>query len=110
VRFLVDAQLPPALARYLVSAGHEAEHVNDLALARAGDREIWRRAVDRDLIVVTKDEDFVALRALRADGPPIVWIRVGNTTRQHLLSLFASILPEIVAALERGETVVEVAD
>ncbi len=27
MRFLVDAQLPQAVARWLVAAGHEAEHV-----------------------------------------------------------------------------------
>jgi len=26
MRFLVDAQLPPALARWLAAQGHEAEH------------------------------------------------------------------------------------
>jgi predicted nuclease of predicted toxin-antitoxin system len=30
MRFVVDAQLPPALARYLSSLGHDAEHVFDL--------------------------------------------------------------------------------
>jgi predicted nuclease of predicted toxin-antitoxin system len=32
MRFLVDAQLPPALARHLVAAGHEAQHVADLGM------------------------------------------------------------------------------
>ncbi len=30
VRFIVNAQLPPALAKMLVEFGHEAEHVIDL--------------------------------------------------------------------------------
>jgi predicted nuclease of predicted toxin-antitoxin system len=32
MRFLVDAQLPPALARWLAAQGHEAAHVGDLGL------------------------------------------------------------------------------
>jgi len=32
MRFLVDAQLPPALARTLEAGGHEAEHVADIGL------------------------------------------------------------------------------
>jgi predicted nuclease of predicted toxin-antitoxin system len=37
MRFIVDAQLPPALARWLVRQGHEAEHVADRLLATAPD-------------------------------------------------------------------------
>lgn len=36
-RFLIDAQLPPALARWLVAQGHAAEHVNDAGLDGADD-------------------------------------------------------------------------
>ena len=32
MKFLVDAQLPPALARRLREAGHEAQHVEDIGL------------------------------------------------------------------------------
>jgi predicted nuclease of predicted toxin-antitoxin system len=81
VRFLIDAQLPPGLARYLISRGHEAEHVFDLALATASDRQIWECAFAQGAALITKDEDFVTMRALsRGGGPAIVWVRVGNST------------------------------
>lgn len=35
MRFLVDAQLPPALARWLCANGHEAVHVGDLGMLAA---------------------------------------------------------------------------
>ena len=35
MRFVADAQLPPALARWLVARGHEAEHVCDKGLQAA---------------------------------------------------------------------------
>jgi predicted nuclease of predicted toxin-antitoxin system len=108
VRFIIDAQLPPALTRFLISFGHEAEHVSDIGLASASDGRIWRHAVERGAVIITKDEDFMTLRALRPDGPPIVWVRIGNTTRESLLLVMTSAMPEIVAALEGGETVVEV--
>ncbi len=108
MRFLVDAQLPPALARFVASAGHEANHVDDLGLASAADREIWQRAIDSDAVIVTKDEDFLTLRALRSDGPSVVWVRIGNTTRDVLLRAMSSALPNIIAALDHGEAIVEV--
>ena len=38
MRFLVDAQLAPALARWLAGRGHTAKHVADLGMAGASDR------------------------------------------------------------------------
>ena len=35
--FLVDAQLPPALASWLTQQGHTAQHVDDLGLSNAED-------------------------------------------------------------------------
>jgi len=37
VRCLIDAQLPPALARWLTAEGHDAIHVIDVGLAQAPD-------------------------------------------------------------------------
>src|SRR5438067_13331319 len=39
LRFLVDAQLPPALVRRIESLGHSAEHVAHRGLANATDAE-----------------------------------------------------------------------
>ena len=41
MRFLVDSQLPPALARWLTAAGHPSEHVADVAMAAAPDQSVW---------------------------------------------------------------------
>jgi predicted nuclease of predicted toxin-antitoxin system len=110
VRFLVDAQLPPALARQLSSLGHQADHVAEVGLLTASDPEIWQFASANGAAIVTKDADFVTLRALRSQGPAVVWIRIGNTTTRELLARLAATLPKIVEALDKGEHVVEVAD
>jgi predicted nuclease of predicted toxin-antitoxin system len=107
VRFIVDAQLPPALARFIESTGHEADHVIDFGLEAASDRRIWQIAIERSAVIVSKDEDFSRLRSIRSSGPAIVWVRVGNTTRDALLRIFTVRFPQIVAALETGEAVVE---
>ena len=58
MRFLVDAQLPPALARSLDAHGHSAEHVADVGLLSADDRDIWVYASGVGAAIVTKDEDM----------------------------------------------------
>ena len=55
---------------------------------------------------MTKDDDF-AVHQLLHGGPSIVWVRIGHTRRAELLRRFDAGLPEIIAALERGERLVE---
>ena len=105
--FLVDAQLPPALARWLAAAGHDAQHVADIGLASASDSEIWSYAARVGATILSKDEDFATLRILAQDGPAVVWVRLPNTRRRELLDWFGTMLPLIENALERGETLVE---
>ncbi len=85
MRFLVDAQLPPALARWLTERGHTADHVADHNLASAHDNIIWNLALRESAVIVTKDEDFAQRAVLTQGGPPIVWIRLPNTRRRELL-------------------------
>ena len=109
MRFLVDAQLPPAPARRLVERGHIAGHVGHCGLAGAADDVIWRHATTIGATILTKDEDSAGLKLLREEGPPVVWIRLRNTRRQELLDWFDVILPDLVRALARGGTFVEIA-
>jgi predicted nuclease of predicted toxin-antitoxin system len=108
MRFLVDAQLPPALARWLAAQGHEAAHVVDLGMQAASDAAIWDHALASSSAIVTKDEDFAQRKVLADHGPVVVWVRLPNTRRRDLLAWFATVLPEILAAMARGETLIEV--
>ena len=69
MKFLVDAQLPPALAGLLRELGQEAVTVRDIGLRDAEDGPIWQYALKHGAIVVTKDEDFPE-RSLRSTTPP----------------------------------------
>lgn len=106
MRFLIDAQLPPDLAKFLTSLGHEAKHVADCGLLTASDQEIWDYAVRRNAVILTKDHDFVEKRNL-FDGPQIVWLRMGNSRKAELRRALKSLLPDIIATLENGDGIVE---
>ncbi len=109
MRFLIDAQLPLALARWLGAHGHEAAHVGDLGMQAASDIEIWEHARTTAAVIVTKDEDFAQRKVLFDKGPAIVWVRLPNTRTPALLAWYETVLPDVLAALERGETLIEVA-
>ena len=106
--FLVDNQLPVALARFLSARGVECHHVLDLGLAQASDIEIWRYAAESKMILISKDEDFFHLAGQRGTGIPLVWVRLGNCRRRELLSAIERAWPRIQTCLEAGDRVVEV--
>jgi predicted nuclease of predicted toxin-antitoxin system len=105
--FLVDARLPAALARWIVASGYHALHMSDVGMSSASDGVIWTYAAERAAIIVTKDEDFARRRILSIGGPNILWLRIRNTRKQELLLRFSVQFAEVIAAFERGETLVE---
>ncbi len=106
--FLVDAQLPPALAQWLIKQGHSAEHVDDVDLRNADDIVIWNYALSRGAIIVTKDEDFAERTARTTSGPVIAWLRIGNATNRVLLQWLTPRWEEITAHLDAGDRLIEV--
>ncbi|MBL9116456.1 MAG: DUF5615 family PIN-like protein [Verrucomicrobiaceae bacterium] len=106
--FLVDAQLPPALARLLTQHGYTAEHVADIELNEADDSIIWEYALEHKAIVITKDEDFPYRHRQSRKGPVIVWLRIGNASRKALLQWFEPLLPDIIKHIEQGNQIIEV--
>lgn len=107
MRFLVDAQLPPILARFLEEQGLEARAVREVGLRDASDTAIWHFAARDGWIIVTKDEDFPE-RVLRSHaGPQVVWPRIGNSTKRELLAWFAPLPPDILRELAARRRIVE---
>ena len=107
MRFLIDAQLPPALARFLESHGHEARAAREAGLRDADDTVIWEFAKQGDWIIITKDEDFVQRSLQRNAVPQVVWLRIGNSTTRVLLAWFAPLLDDTLRELENGQRIVE---
>ena len=110
MKFVVDAQLPPALVRALRDAGHDASHVADLGLLMAPDKVIWQEARRQNATIITKDDDFAVGGAARfgAPAPSVVWLRLGNSSQKLLLSAFMPMLANVITLLESGELLVEI--
>jgi predicted nuclease of predicted toxin-antitoxin system len=108
MRFLIDAQLPPALARFLEANGHTAEHVADIGLRHAEDSPIWTYAIANQAIIITKDEDFPQRVRQAKSSPIIVWLRIGNTSRSALLQWFEPLLPHIEILIDQGNRLIEI--
>lgn len=72
MKFLVDNQLPLALARHLESHGLAASHVAEIGLDQATDDGIWQYAADGGFAIISKDEDFLHLSIADPNGPSFV--------------------------------------
>jgi len=53
MKFLVDHQLPPALAGFFREHGHESQHLLEIGMASSSDAEVYEYAAAHDCIVVT---------------------------------------------------------
>ncbi|KAF0203884.1 MAG: hypothetical protein FD173_1665 [Gallionellaceae bacterium] len=106
---LVDNQLPVALARHLAANGWECIHVLDVGLENSDDRVIWQYAKERNLTIITKDEDFQILANRQGHIPPqVVWVRLGNCRKVALLDAFSRIMPALRERLAEGNAVIEI--
>jgi predicted nuclease of predicted toxin-antitoxin system len=108
VKFLIDNQLPPALARIIGrELGSEAVHVADVGLQEATDAQLWEYASAAGLILISKDEDFVDM-VLNNPTASLVWVRVGNCRRDFLLDVFRRAWPRILERLNNRDRFVEI--
>ena len=107
MNFLVDAQLPPGLARWISSQGHRATHVFDIDLHAAADPVIWAHARKENAVIVSKDEDFVDRWLLSETPVALIWIRKGNCSSEALMAWFGPLWPETLKRLEQGEQLIE---
>ncbi len=107
--FLVDTQLPPALAEALRNHGFDAVHTGDLGMLAATDAMFWDEAILRSAILVTKDRDFAVLRTARRSGPFILWVRFGNMNNRSLIARILRAMPRVIKAIHRGDAVIELA-
>ena len=110
MRFLIDAQLPPSLARFLRTLGEEAMPCRDVGLRDADDDEIWRFATAGGFCIVTKDEHFALRHMADPSGPRVVWLRIGNSTTPALLEWLEPLWGEVARELRNGQGLVEVGE
>jgi predicted nuclease of predicted toxin-antitoxin system len=111
-RDLLDRrQLPPGLALWL-SATFEVEALAlvELGLRDADDVSIFDRARSADVVLVTKDSDFVELVSRHGPPPRMLWVTCGNVTNRRLRDVFTSVFRDACALLEEGRAIVEIAD
>ena len=108
----VDAQLSPALAAWINRNYEEieAQSVRAVRLRDAGDEEIYRAARTAEVIVMTKDSDFLNLLDRLGPPPKVIWVTCGNTSNRRMRQILKQTLRPAVDMLEGEEEIVEIGD
>jgi predicted nuclease of predicted toxin-antitoxin system len=105
----IDAQLPPVPARWLASSfGIDAIHIEGVGLLHADGRAIFQAARAANVVMMTKDEDFVKLLDRFGPPPQVAWVTCGNIGNAELRQIILSTWPAVATLLARGEPLVEI--
>ena len=101
MKFLVDAQLPVRLARFLNTSGHDALHTKDLAQQNStSDTQINNISIQQKRIVITKDSDFVDSFLTIQKPYKLLLVTTGNIQNSELEKLFINHLSTLIYLFE----------
>jgi predicted nuclease of predicted toxin-antitoxin system len=88
----------------------EAFSLRDIGLRDAKDIEIFEAAKIANVIIMTKDSDFVDLVCRLGIPPQILWLTCRNVTNRNLRQLLIITLPDALEQLRQGEMIVEISN
>jgi predicted nuclease of predicted toxin-antitoxin system len=96
IRLLLDENLSEAILRSISTTYPGSAHVRLALRPGASDEEVWAFARDHGFELVTRDEDFERLSAMRDAPPKVVWLALHN-----------AINAEVASALRQAESSID---
>lgn len=87
MKLLFDQNISFRVANKLQSHFPGCGQVRELKLENKTDREIWNFAKTENYTIVTFDADFYDLATLFGHPPKVIWLRMGNTSSDHLVAV-----------------------
>jgi predicted nuclease of predicted toxin-antitoxin system len=107
MKFLIDAQLPPALKFVFLDRGYEAYHTLDLPRRNdTSDQEILVLAEKEKYVVITKDKDFYNSFILKRQPQKLILVRVGNIRIKDLKAIFENNFDKLLHLLNYKDLVI----
>lgn len=97
MRLLFDQNLSRRLKQILQDIYPDSFHVQDIGLESNPDINIWEHAGSENLVIVTKDFDFVELSERLGHPPKVIQLSLGNAPTASVVSLLRNSRDEIRA-------------
>lgn len=106
----LNAHRSAAIAVWITATfGITAIAVRDLGLRESEDPDIFEAAkAAGEVILMTKDRDFIELVERYGSPPQVIWLTCGNTYNDRLKEILTATLPNAIELLRSGESVVEI--
>jgi len=104
VKLLLDENLSERLLPLLLERFPESAHIRLLGLGGARDEMLWSYAAHHGFVLVTKDEDFLSLSAMRGFPPKVVCLAIGNVSNAITASCLLSHTDAITNFVDHPET------
>lgn len=96
LKFIIDTQLPPSLARFLKLQGFDAIHTTYFQNGHLlKDSEIIKIAIKDNRIIITKDSDFFDNFLLKGAPPKVLLLQFGNIKNTDLIQQFQNQISNI---------------
>lgn len=100
MKLLFDENLSHRLVDAVAALCAGSGHIRSLGLASASDSAIWRYARDHGFCIVTQDSDFIERALSLGTPPPVICLRLGNTSTRNLREVLLRNLPTIVSSAD----------
>ncbi len=105
MKLLFDENLSPKLPRLLLGEFPGSVHIRECGLKGRSDQEIWEFASTNGFTLVSKDGDFYQRNLLFGAPPKLIWLCLGNCTRQQVLELLLKHVNNIRALESAAESI-----
>lgn len=89
MKFIIDAQLPRKLSKFLSEKGFDAIHTLDLPdKNETSDAEINKLSLEENRILISKDADFYDSYLNKLEPFKLIFLTTGNISTKDLITLF----------------------
>ncbi len=111
MKIWIDAQLSPFIADWIKDTfSIDTFALRDIGLRDSTDKDIFFRAKEENVIIITKDIDFKILQDKFGSPPKIIWLTCGNTSNKKLKEILIKNFSKSLSLLNSGENLVEIGD
>ncbi len=87
MKLLLDENLSRRLVPMLEAHYPGTTQVALERLQQAVDLEIWQFAKEQDYVILTRDSDYYDLSMIRGAPPKVIWLQIGNCSKDVIADL-----------------------
>jgi predicted nuclease of predicted toxin-antitoxin system len=86
MKLFIDENISHRIVKLINQHFPDSIHVSSIRKKRFSDLDIWSYAKDNDFTIVTFDADFYEWQLILGVPPKVIWLRLGNTKTEIIVS------------------------